>query len=143
MEGYLKKFVEIADQMGLEIVDVQFEQSDLMALRLAHKNHDPVDLDTCVEASRAFGEAIDYAISLDVSSAGAEREIDLEDIESVVGRFVLVKFTQPMQGGDYVEGDLLSYENGVLEVEYQVMHRKKTIQIDKDNVAMLRLAVKV
>ncbi len=143
MEGYLRKFVEIADQMGLEIVDVSFENRDLMALRIAHKNQDPVDLDTCVEASRAFGQAIDYAISLDVSSAGAEREIDLADIESVIGQYVLLKFVNPTQGGDYVEGTLLSFEDDLLEIEYQVMHRKKTIQIEKENVAMLRLAVKV
>ncbi len=143
MEEYLKKFMEIADGMGLEIVDVEFVNKELMALRVAYKDFQAVTLETCVELSRAFGEAIDFEISLDVSSAGAEREIDPEDYQSLKDQYVLIKFKNPFKGADYVEGFVIDVDEERFIISYQDMHRYKEVAIEIENVAMCRLAVKV
>lgn len=143
MEEYLKEFVEIAGQMGLEIVDVDFVNKDKMDLKIAKLDHSPVTLEDCVEANRAFGAAIEFAIDLDVSSAGAERVIDAEDYHTLKDQFVLVRFKNPTQGADYVEGTVLSIDEEGLLISYQVMHRHKEIKVLFENIAMCRLAVKV
>lgn len=143
MEEYLKEFVKIATEKGLEIVDVNFIGNDLMDLRISHIDYSPISLEDCVEASRSFGEAIDFAISLDVSSAGAERVINPEDFKTLEGQFVLVKFKNPTENADYVEGRVLSVDDEGLLISYQVMHRHKEIKVLSENISMCRLAVKV
>ena len=143
MEEYLKKFVKIAEGKGIEIVDVNFIDKDKMDLRIAHVDYSPITLEDCIETSRAFGEAIDFEISLDVSSAGAERIIDPKDFDTLEGQFVLVRFKNPTQGADYVEGSVLSVDDEGLLISYQVMHRHKEIKVLNENVSMCRLAVKV
>ena len=51
--------------------------------------------------------------------------------------------SNPAKGLDQVEGTLLSYENDLLTVEYSVKGRKKTAEVAKDNVKLIRLAVKL
>ena len=66
--------------------------NDIIEVIIAYKdNSDHVDLDTCAEVANAFAEAI-VRIALDVSSEGAERGSDLEEIESVLNEYVFVKF---------------------------------------------------
>ncbi|CAM3574570.1 ribosome maturation factor RimP [Erysipelothrix urinaevulpis] len=143
MEKYLEVLVDVAHQMGLEIVDVEFVNNDLMALRIAHQDFQAISLDTCVDASRAFGEAIDFEISLDVSSAGAEREIEADDFHTLTEQYVLVKFKNPFQGADYVEGTVVHVDDEMMRLSYQVMHRFKEADIPLNNISMCRLAVKV
>lgn len=143
MEKYLKEFVKIAEEKGIEIVDVNFINNDKMDLRIAHIDYSPITLEDCIETSRMFGEAIEFAISLDVSSAGAERAIDAEDFDTLEGQFVLVRFKNPTQGADYVEGTVLSVDDEGLLISYRVMHRHKEIKVLRENVLMCRLAVKV
>lgn len=143
MEEYLKEFVKIATEKGMEIVDVDFINSDKMDIRIAHLDHSPITLDDCMLASRSFGEAIDFAIDLDVSSAGAERVIEAKDYQTLEGQFVLVRFKNPTQGADYVEGRVLSVDDESFLIKYQVMHTHKQIKVMYDNVLMCRLAVKV
>lgn len=143
MEKYVEKFVEIADGLDLEIVDVNFVNKEQMSIRLARKNFLSVDLDTCEMAHRAFGDAIDYEISLDVSSAGAERVVDPKQYDQLKGQYVLIKFKNPFSGADYVEGTIIDLDEETMTVSYQLMHRMKEVAIERENIAMLRLAVKV
>lgn len=143
MEDYLKEFVEIATELGLEIVDVDFVNNAKMDLRIAHLDHSPITLEDCMLASRSFGEAIDFVIDLDVSSAGAERVIDASDFHTLEGQFVLVRFVDPTQGANYVEGTVLSIDDEGLLIKYQVMHTHKEIKVKRENISTCRLAVKV
>ena len=143
MEEYLKEFVKISESKGLEIVDAYFIDNDKMDLRIAHTDHSPITLDDCIEANRAFGEAIDFAIDLDVSSAGAERIIDAKDYNTLEGQFVLVKFKNPTEGADYVEGTVLSVDDEGLLISYRLIHHHKEIKVLIENISMCRLAVKV
>lgn len=143
MEEYVEKFVGIAKEKDIEIVDVDFVNRDLMKIRIAYFDHRPITVETCAEMNQAFGEAINYEISLDVSSAGAERVIDEENYDSLTDQYVMIKFKNPYKGGDYVEGTVLSVDEDGLNISYQVMHKHKEIKIYNDNIALCRLAVKV
>lgn len=143
MEDYLKEFVEIASQNGLEIVDVNFINKEKMDIRIAHLDYSPITLEDCMVVSKLFGEAIDFAIDLDVSSAGAERIIDASEYHTLQGQYVLISFVNPTQGANYVEGRVLSVDDGGILVKYQVMHTHKEIKVENENISFCRLAVKV
>lgn len=144
MKNYFEIFSSIADSMDIDIVTFNRVGNDIIEVIIAYKdNSDHVDLDTCAEVANAFAEAVDFEIALDVSSEGAEREIDLEEIESVLNEYVFVKFKNPKAGFDQVEGDLISIDENSIEVKYRFKHTHKTLMVERDNIDLLRLAVKI
>ncbi len=144
MKSYLEIFAPYLDEMELEITQSNQIGSDLIELMIAHKNSsESVDLDTCAKVAQTLAEAIDYEIGLDVSSQGAEREIDKEHYDSMVGEHVYIKFVNPKAGFDEIEGDVLEVNDDFVEVKYRFKHTHKTIEVERKNIALLRLAVRI
>lgn len=143
MEKYLSKLTPIADTFGVNIIDAEMVGSDILELGIARKDFQPVDLELCSKVADAFGEAIDYEISLDVGSAGAERVIDVADYDDTVGQYVFISFNAPIQNADYVEGTVVEVDQNLITVSYKLKTADKKISIDKSNIKLLRLAVKV
>ena len=71
------------------------------------------------------------------------KPLSLANADNAVNDNVHIDFRNPAKGLDQVEGTLLSYENDLLTVEYSVKGRKKTAEVAKDNVKLIRLAVKL
>ncbi len=114
------------------------------------KSDGSMDMDTCALVSRDISEVlddIDYgdsAYNLDVCSFGAERELLSEqEILNAVNDNVHIDYKNPADGLDQVEGTLVRCGEEELEVEYLVKGRKKTAVVRKDNVRLIRLAVKL
>ncbi|CAM4201742.1 ribosome assembly cofactor RimP [Erysipelothrix inopinata] len=143
MEKYVELIKPVADSLGLDIIETELINKDLLEISIANKNYEPIDLDTCTRAAEAFGEALDYEIGLDVGSAGAEREIDAEDFDSLVDQYVLVQFVNPFMGADYVEGTVVSVDDQDIVISYRQKHALKEVKIERLNIKMLRLAVKL
>ncbi|NLL74577.1 MAG: ribosome assembly cofactor RimP [Erysipelothrix sp.] len=143
MEEYLKLLMPVAESLGLEIVDANLINKDLLELGLARLDFKPLNIDAVGEAAEAFGIAIDWAVGLDVGSAGAERMIEPENYSSLVDQYVLVKFKNPLLDADYVEGSVLSCTDETIVVAYRQKHALKNIEIPVENIAYLRLAVKL
>ena len=143
MEEYLKLLMPIAEGLGLEIVAADFSNKDLLELSIARIDFKPLTVDDVGEAAEAFGIAIDWAVGLDVGSAGAERVIEPENYKTLIDQFVLIKFKNPLLDADYVEGTVLGVDDTVVVVAYRQKHALKQIEIALENVAFLRLAVKL
>ena len=114
------------------------------------KEDGSMDMDTCASVSQDISKLLDQldygddAYNLDVCSFGAERELESDqEIMKAVNDNVHIDFKNPAKGLDQVEGTLLSFENDLLTVEYNVKGRKKTAEVAKDNIKLIRLAVKL
>lgn len=143
MEEYLKLLMPVAEGLGLEIVEANFINSDLLELSIARLDFTPLNVDAVGEAAEAFGLAIDWAVGLDVGSAGAEREIEPENFKTLTDQYVLVKFKNPILNADYVEGNVVSVDDEKIVVSYRQKHALKNVEIALENISYLRLAVKV
>ena len=108
-----------------------------------------LDIDHIAQISEPISEALDaselisFEYLLDIGSAGAERELALDELDGSLGKYVYVKFKNPIQGADGVYGDLIEVDQSSMTIEYRVKQAKKSIQLVKENVAKIRLAVKV
>lgn len=143
MENYLKIFEPIAQSMGVKIASSKMVSNDMLEINLDSIEGDTaIDLDTCTKVAQAFAEAIDYAVGLDVASKGAEPEIESADYESVIGSYVFVKFKQPKEGNDKVEGELIEVNDDSIVVSYRFKHTSKKMKVERENIGLLRLAVK-
>ena len=88
-------------------------------------------------------EGMEFEYFLDVCSPGAERLLNSDDeIEAVVGEYVYVKLQNPKAGVFEIYGDLEKNEPELITIAYMDKTRKKTFDIDKDNIKLIRLAIK-
>lgn len=119
-------------------------------LRLAVMRADgSMDIDTCAAVSEAVSAALDEAdliaheYFLEVCSPGAERELlSDEDIQSAVGEYVYIKYQNPKGGRDEIYGTLLQAEADHLHIAYMDKAVKRELDVERDNIARIRLAVK-
>ena len=85
-------------------------------------------------------DPIEAAYTLDLSSAGAEKKIDVEKLPSYVGRFVHLHLSHPFKGENILEGTLLSMgEETVLLVKDK--SKKKEIRFPTNTIDGARLAI--
>jgi len=103
----VENFAEpVLDDMGLELVEVQFRQeSGGWILRLFIDREGGVTVDDCASVSRQTSayleveDCIDHAYSLEVSSPGLERPLKRkEDFIRFSGRKARVKLKDPVNG---------------------------------------------
>lgn len=106
-------------------------------------------MDTCVAVSEAISEMLDQEdliedeYYLEVSSPGAEKPLKtLEKVQQSIGEYVYIQFKNPTQGMNEVYGTILNVEGTQIELQYMVKNIKKKCNIDYNDIAFIRLAVK-
>ena len=109
-----------------------------------------MDIDTCAEMSEKISVKLDEEdliaseYFLEVCSPGAERELRSdEEIQHAVGEYVYVKLKNPKNGLDEVKWDLTAYENGIVYINYMAKAVKKKAEIEKENISLIRLSVRI
>lgn len=150
----LKKITDliqpILDENDVYLDDIEYvlEKNEWYLRIFIEKNHDHLDMDTCVNVSEAISEKMDEAdiitneYYLEVSSPGAEKPLKtLEKVKESIGSYVYVQFKNPTQGMDEVYGTILNVDNDVIELQYLVKNIKKKCTISYDDIAFIRLAV--
>lgn len=130
---------KIGEEMGIEVVEVEFKQGKNPALTVFISKDGGVDLDTCELFHRAIDEPLDeldptfgQAYTLNVSSLGIDRPFKTEkDFLSHIGQMVEVKLYGSIKGKKFYEGILTAYngENITLKVS-----EKDTFTIDLKNI---------
>ncbi len=144
MKTYQDTIESIADSMGLRIVSMKNIGNDTFEVVIAYADSmDHVDLETSSKAAHAFAEGIDYEVGLDVSSEGAEKVIPLELVDTALDQYIYLKLKNPKDGFDHVEGDLVKIETDALEVKYKFKHTYKVLRVERNNIDLMRFAVKI
>lgn len=109
---------------------------------------EPIDMDAIVEVSRELNayldeiDPIESAYTLDISSLGAEKPLQIEELEKYVNRYVHVHLVNPIQGENIYEGELSDVKEETIALTYKVKTRIKTVDITKANISKIRLAIK-
>ena len=109
-----------------------------------------MDIDTCAAQSEKISTMLDEMdmiaseYFLEVCSPGAERELKSEEqIRDAIGEFVYVKLKNPRAGMDEIKGTLTAFENNTVYLDYMAKAVKKKAEIEMDNIALIRLSVKI
>jgi len=141
----------IAEEMGLELVEVQFRhEAGSWVLRLfIDRVEGSVGVDDCASVSRQLAvrleaeDVISHAYTLEVSSPGAERPLKrFEDFIRFAGRQVKIKLKEPVNGEYAFFGTL----TGTDKEKQQIMltltaEQGGPMTIDLDAVAKARLCL--
>src|SRR5690606_4751205 len=140
----------ITSELALELVDVEFlKEGRNWFLRVYVDNPEaPIDIDQCALVSEKLSEILDQLdpieqnYFLEVSSPGAERPLKKEkDFQKAIGKFIYIKTYEPVEDAKEFEGYLKSYDDEQVEIEIKIKTRRKIINIPKDKIAIIRLAI--
>ena len=135
----------IADEMQIEIVEVEFKQGREPALTVYIDIEGGVDLDTCEKFHRAIDPVLDEVdptygapYTLNVSSPGLDRPLKTDrDYEKCQGKKVEVKLFAPMQGKKLFEAVLKGHDETCVYLD----DKGKELKIEKAKIAKICRAI--
>ncbi|MEA5018181.1 MAG: ribosome maturation factor RimP [Erysipelotrichaceae bacterium] len=145
------KIIPVINELELKLYDVSWQNENKnKILQISFSKQDnTIDLDTCSMASDRISTVLDELSQLDfpyfleVCSPGAERELrDIEEIYAALNEHVYVKLKNPQNGIFELTGDLKSVNNDEIMISYRDKTREKTLLIQTENIAFIRLAIK-
>lgn len=140
----------IVDELELELVDIEFvkEGKDWFLRVYVDTPQGDIDIDQCALVSEKLSAELDRTdpipqnYFLEVSSPGAERPLKKEeDFEKAVGQYVFIKTYEPIDGMKEFEGYLIVNEPASVELQIRIKTRKVSVVIDKEKIALARLAI--
>ena len=135
----------IADEMSIEIVEVEFKQGREPALTVYIDTESGVDLNTCEAFHRAIDPILDeldptfgLPYTLNVSSPGLDRPLKTDrDFNKCVGKKVEVKLFAPMQGKKFFEATLVSFDENCVTIE----DNGTALKLEKNKIAKINRAI--
>lgn len=141
--------VPIVNELNLELVDIEYKKEGKnWFLRVFIDKDGGVGIEECEIVSERLSEKLDevdpipYNYFLEVSSPGAERPLKKEkDFYKAIGKNVLIKTYEPIEGEKVFEGILKDFDNQLATLEIKVKTQRKLIQIPYDKISSARLAV--
>lgn len=146
---------EKAIQLNLEIISVDWvNEHGSNILRIIADSPNFLDIDQATALNEAISIELDNydditeEYMLEVSSPGIERELRNDDeILKSINEYVHIDFINhykltPKNSILDLEGYLRNYVNNVLEIEYNNKGQIKKVLINKDEIKLIRLAIK-
>ncbi len=144
----------ICKKNNVELVEVNFKkQKGENILEIIIDKEEGITMDDAVLVNQELSDLldiedpIDTSYCLEVSSPGCERELKTEkDLQKAIGKYVNVKTYAKILIDKYevkeFEGGLLEVSENSIIVDVIVKTKKKKIEIERNKIAKIRLAVK-
>ncbi|MBQ7369246.1 MAG: ribosome maturation factor RimP [Clostridia bacterium] len=145
IEEIQNALMAVADEQGIEIVEVEFKQGKEPALTVYIDVDGGVDLNTCERFHRAIDPVLDELdptfgapYTLNVSSPGLDRPLKTaRDFEKCMGERVEIKLYAPMKGKKFFEGELVAFD----ETQVEIKDGKETLKFEKAKIAKICRAI--
>ena len=133
------------NEQGYELYSLSFANE---TLSLVVDRVEDIDMDAIVSLTNVLNAYLDEvnpfekAYTLDVSSLGAEKPLSVEKLDAYVGRFIHVHLINPIKGENIYEGDLTNISDETITLTYRIKTRSMSVEINKENISKVRLAIK-
>ena len=136
-------------EMGYELYSLNFKvNKGEKTLDIVVDKVLPIDMNEIVKVSEALSTYLDEIDDsndpyiLEVSSLGAEKPLKVEALANYIDRYVEVRMINPILGENIYEGYIRSVASDSINLEYRIKSRTKEINIAKNNISKIRLAIK-
>ena len=151
LESTVKNLIEKPIKaLGYSEVEVKFvREFGTNYLRvMVDKDDEAIDLEQIMEVNDVISPILDEAdliqsnYVLDVTTFGAEKQIDVAKLEKYVGKYVNVHLSHPYKGLNNIEGTLESVDNDLIIISYKEKTRLIKCEIVRSTIDKARLAIK-
>lgn len=152
MDNLKSWIIPLLESQGSTLYDLEWDtKMKPPVLRvMIDRDEGGVDLDLCASCSELISEkldeldAINEEYMLEVCSPGAERELRNEtQLLAQVGKYVTVALKEAQNGFHEVLAKLDSVDDEAIHVSFFIKGRPKKLDITRDNIALIKSAVKV
>ncbi len=129
-----------------------------VTLKLEHGTHvlhvalsrsdGPVDLDFIVKATELISPLLDmndiikHHYVLDVSSAGIEKDISIEQLNEYIGSYIAVHLRKPWRTENVLQANLLAFSPTTITLSGLIKGKKYTTEISIADIDNIREAIK-
>ncbi len=134
--------------LGYSIYQIKYhvvEREKLLSIVVDHE--EDIDLNRISEVSDIISNKLDEldpieeAYTLDVSSLGAEKPLDIDKLDRYIGRKVNLHLSHPYLGENYLEGTLKEVNEKEVILSVQAKAKKKDYILNRLHIDKARLAV--
>ena len=134
--GYTKVYVNYVREQGTNYLRVLVDKNDTISLE------DIVKVNDLISPILHEADLIKNNYVLDVTSLGAEKPIEVSELEQYVGKYVHLHLSNPYKGENILEGDLTNVNSEFVELSYKEKTRLIKAQITRKDIDKARLAIK-
>lgn len=138
----------LLEKKGYDLYSIRLAKGKETRLELVVDRPSPIGLDDIVALSEEVSayldekDPIEEAYTLDLSSAGAEKEIDPSRLKEYLGKYVHLHLSHPYKGENILEGRLLECQSdGEIALEVKDKAKKKEARFPAKDVDKARLAI--
>ena len=129
--------VEYVKENGVKILRVICDSDDCVSIDMVS------DLNERISQKLDEDDYMDEEYYLEVTSAGVEKELKNDKaIKKSIGKYVYVKTYEKIDGSSEFYGYLEEYNDNVVKINYLVKNKQKNVAINKEKIALIRLAIK-
>jgi len=137
---------QVADEQGIEVVDVELFGKGKLLLRVVIDREGGVTLGDCESFSRSLEAILDVenpvpgSYTLEVSSPGLDRPLkEIKDFEKSTGKLARIITTEKIENQNFFIGRIIEVSKGLIRI--LVHEREITIPFEK--IAKARLEVEL
>lgn len=134
--GYTKVYVNYVREQGTNYLRVLVDKNDTISLE------DIVKVNDLISPILDEADLIKNNYVLDVTSLGAEKPIEVSELEQYVGKYVHLHLSNPYKGENILEGDLTDVNSEFVELSYKEKTRLIKARITRKDIDKARLAIK-
>lgn len=134
-------------EIGYELYSLKYI-SKTKTLEIVVDRVEPINLDDITTVSNEISSILDAhdftedSYTLDVSSLGVEKPIDINKLQLYVGKYVNVHLSNPFKGLNTIEGNLTFIDDSKVTIVYKNKTRDVVCDINKKDIDKARLAIK-
>lgn len=135
------------DEIGYELYSLRYI-AKTKTLEVVVDRVDPINLDDITNVSNEISLILNLhdftedSYTLDVSSLGIEKPIDINKLDLYIGKYVNVHLSNPYKGLNTIEGNLVSTDENNVQIVYKNKTRDVKCDINKKDIDKARLAIK-
>jgi len=137
---------QVADEQGIEVVDVELFGKGKLLLRVVIDREGGVTLGDCESFSRSFEAILDVenlipgSYTLEVSSPGLDRPLkEIKDFEKSTGKLARLVTTEKIENQNFFIGRIIEVSKGLIRI---LIHERE-ITIPFEKIAKARLEVEL
>ncbi len=146
----IKKIVdELLKSLGYSLYSFKYNEGKKSGtLEIIVDRDEDINIDDITDVSTKISDLLDahefnnVPYTLDISSLGIEKPIEVSKIDKYLNKYINVHLTNPYKGENTLEGYLVNVSDEYITIEYKIKTRTVVAVIKKDTVDKARLAIK-
>lgn len=134
--GYTRVYVNYLREGGTNYLRVSIDKNDVISL------DDIIKVNDLISPILDEADLIQSNYVLDVTSLGAEKPIELNELDQYVNKYVHIHLSHPFKGENILEGDLESVTSDTVIISWKEKTRLIKAEINREYIDKARLAIK-